>query len=94
MTVSEIQASDLDTSTKMEDNDSMGWKSLPEMPLTSEDSDTCDMDETEWLNNYFYQQAHTVSSLEYTKLQLSNFAVKHHDCDPIIIDTRATISCI
>ena len=31
MTVPEILVSDLDTSTKTEDNDSIGWRSLPEM---------------------------------------------------------------
>ena len=90
-------ASNLDTSTETEDNDSMGWRSLPEMPLTSEDSDTCDMDETEWLDdNFFYQQAHMVSNLEYAELKLSNFTVKLHYCDPIIalFDTGATCSCI
>ena len=37
--------SDLNTNTEIEDSDSMGWRSLPEMPSTSEDSDTCNMDE-------------------------------------------------
>ena len=38
--VAEIQVIDLDTSTEIEDNDSMGGRSLPEIPLTSENSDT------------------------------------------------------
>ena len=45
--VAEIQVSDLDTSTEIEDNNSMGWRSLPEIPSMSENSDTCDTDETE-----------------------------------------------
>ena len=45
--VTKIQVSDLDTSTEIEDNDSMGWKSLPEILSTSGESDTCDTDEIE-----------------------------------------------
>ena len=43
-----------------------------------------------------YQNVHTVSNLEYAKLKLSNFTVKHQNCDPIIalFDTGATCSCI
>ena len=43
----------------------MGWRSKPEIPLTSESSDTCGTDETEWLDNTFYHYAQTVSNLEY-----------------------------
>ena len=81
----EIQVNDIDTSIETEDNDSTGWRSLPEMPLTTEDSDTCDTDETEWIFDTFHQTTHTVSNLEYAKLKLSNFAVVNlHECDPII----------
>ena len=37
--ITEIQASDLDTCTEIEDSDSMGWRSLSEIPPTSVDSD-------------------------------------------------------
>ena len=40
--VTEIQVSTLDSSMEIEDNNSMVWRSLPEIPLTSESSDTCD----------------------------------------------------
>ena len=36
--MTEIQVSDLGTSTKIEDNDSSGWMHFPEIPSTSEDS--------------------------------------------------------
>ena len=39
--VTEIQVSDSDTS--IEDNNFVGWRHLPEIASTSEDSDTCDM---------------------------------------------------
>ena len=29
----------------------MGWRSLPEISSMTEDSDTCDTDETEWLED-------------------------------------------
>ena len=44
----------------MEDNDSTDWGSLCEIPLTTEDSDTSDTDETERLDDIFYQNAHTL----------------------------------
>ena len=44
--VAEIQASDLDTGTDIEDSDSMGWTNLPEIPLTLGNSDTCNSDKT------------------------------------------------
>ena len=49
-----------------------------------------------YLDDTFYQQAHTLSNLEYANLKLSNFAVKLHNCDPIIplLDTGAKCSCI
>ena len=65
--VTEIQVSNLDTSTEIEDNDSLVWRGLSEMPSMSEGIDTCDIDETEWLDDTFYQHAHTVSNLEYAK---------------------------
>ena len=45
--MTEIQVSDLDTSTKKEDNDSSDWRHLPEIPSTSEDSGSGETDETE-----------------------------------------------
>ena len=74
----------------------MGWKSLPEIPLTSEESNICDTDKTEWLDDKFYQNKHTVSNLEYAEFKLSNFTVKLHVCDPIIalFDKGATCLCI
>ena len=36
-----MQVSGLDTSIETEDNDSTGWRSSSEMPLTIGDSDTC-----------------------------------------------------
>ena len=83
--VTEIQLSDLDTSMEIEGDDSLGWRSLPQIPPTSADSDTCATDEMEWLDDSFYQQAFMVSNLVYAKLKLSNFAVKLHDCNPIIV---------
>ena len=85
--ITEVQISGLDNRTEIEDNESMGWRSLPAMPLTSEGSETYDN---------FYQQTHKVSNLEYDKLKLSNFTVNLHECDPIIalFDTGATHSCI
>ena len=65
--ITEIHVSDLDTSTEIEDNDSTRWRSLPEMSLNSEDNDTCDMDNTEWLDDNFYQQIHMVSNFKYAK---------------------------
>ena len=37
--MTEIQVSNLDTSTKIEDNNTSGWRHLPEIPSTSEDND-------------------------------------------------------
>ena len=44
--VTETWVSDVDTCTEIEDNVSMGWRSLSEISLTSENSDTCDTDVT------------------------------------------------
>ena len=44
--VTEKQFFDLDISMEIEDNDCIGFKSLPEILLTSEDSNTCDTDKT------------------------------------------------
>ena len=49
----------------------MGWNNPPDMVMTSGSSDTYGM---EWLDK-FYEQNHTMSTLECVKLQLSNFAV-------------------
>ena len=45
--VTEIQVNDLDTSTKTEDNDSYGWRHLPEISSTSEESELGEADEPE-----------------------------------------------
>ena len=45
--INEIQISDTDPGTDTEDNESTGWRSLPETVTPSEDSDTCDTDEKE-----------------------------------------------
>ena len=82
--VTEIQVSNLDTRTKIEDNDSSDWRHLPEIPSTSEDSNSGKTDDTEWLDEHFYQNTYTVSNLEYAKLKWSNFVVKLQNCDPII----------
>ena len=94
--VAEIQVSDIATSTEIEDNDSMRWRSVSEIASTSEDSGTCDTDKTEWLGDNFYKQSHIISNLEYAKLKLSSFVLKLHDIKPIIalINTVATCSCI
>ena len=48
-TISKIQVSDSDQSIDMDDNenDLIGWTSLPNMVTTSEDSDSSDTDGTE-----------------------------------------------
>ena len=94
--VTEKQVSDSDTTTGINYNDSAGWRNLPEIGSTLEESDTCDTDEREWEDNSFYRQVHSVSNLEYAKLKLSSFAVKLLDCKPItaLFDTWATCSCI
>ena len=43
--IAEIQVSDFNTSTEIEDTDSIRCRSLPEVPMTSEDGDTCDANE-------------------------------------------------
>ena len=92
----ETQVSDSDTSTDIEDNDSIGQRILPEIASTSEDSDTCDTDKMEWQENSLYRQANAIWNLEYAKLKLSKFAVNHLDCKLIIalFDTGATCSSI
>ena len=64
--VTEIQVSDLYTSTETEDNDSLGRISLPKIPLTSESSDTCETDETEWLDDrfilYYFYYMHEIET--------------------------------
>ena len=62
------------------------------METTSEDSDSSDIDGTEWLDDSFYEPNDTISNLEYTKLKLSNFEVKFLSTEPItaLFDTGAT----
>ena len=75
--VSEIQTSDSDQSTDIDENfsDSMDWNNLPDMVMTSDNSETSDIDGMEWLDE-FYEQNHTVANLEYAKLKLSNVLVR------------------
>ena len=61
----QIQWLDSDTSTDIEDNESIGKRILSEIASTSEDSDTCDTDEMEWLDDNLYRQAHMITNLEY-----------------------------
>ena len=53
----------------------MGWNNLPDMVMTSDNSDMSDTDGMELLDE-FYEQNHIISNVEYAKLKLSNFAVK------------------
>ena len=66
------------------------------MIIALEDSDTCDTDETEWLDESFYEQDHMISNLEYAKLKFPTFTVKLHKRKLIIAvcDTGTTCSCI
>ena len=91
--INEIQVSDTDPSTDIDDNDCIGWRSIPEIAASSED---CDMDRTEWLDFILYEQDHMISSLEYAKLKLASFAVKPLISEPVIVlpNTWATCSCI
>ena len=74
-TVSEIQVSDSDKSIDTEDNenDSMDWRSLPDMATTSEDSDSSDNDGTEWLDDSFYEQNHTIIKFRICKVKIITF---------------------
>ena len=96
--ISEIQVSDSEEGidTDDNDNDSVGWRSLPDMVTTLEDSDSSDTDGAEWLDDSAYEQNHTISNSEYTKLKLSNFVVKILNTEPItaLFDTGATCSCL
>ena len=78
------------------DNDSIGWRSLSDTETTSKDSVLSTTKGTEWLDDSFYEQNHTISNLEYTKLKLPNFSVKLLIIEPItaLFDTGATCSCI
>ena len=93
-TVSEIKVIDSDQSMDIEENknDSMGWRSLPDIATTSEDSDSSDTNGRECIDDSFYEQNHTISNLEYAKLKLSNVAVKHLSIEPItaLCDTADT----
>ena len=74
----------------------MGWKNLPDMVMTSDNSDTSDTDGMEWLDYNFYEQNHTKLDLKYAKLKLSTLAIKILKSEPITarLDTGATCSCI
>ena len=52
--ISEIQTSNSDQDTEIDknDSDSMGWNNLPDMVMTSDNSDTSD--------NEFYKQNHII----------------------------------
>ena len=81
----------------------MGWKNLPDMVMTSDNSDTSNtdnsdtsnMDGMEWQEK-FYEQNHTISNLEYAKLNLTNVAIQILKTIPIaaLFDTGAIRSCI
>ena len=43
--VTKMQVSDLGTNMEIEDNNSLGGRNPYQIPMTSEDSDTCDTDE-------------------------------------------------
>ena len=60
--VTEIQVSNTYTSIDIEDKDSIGWKSLPKIASTSEDSDTCDTYKMQSLDDNLYIQSHTISN--------------------------------
>ena len=94
--VTEIQAIDSGTTAEIEDNDSMGWRSLPEIPMSSEDSDIHDTDETEWLTIIFINRPIWYQIWNMLNENYPKFSVKLHDCDPIIalFDTEGTCSCI
>ena len=65
----------MDQSIDMDDNenDSIGWRSLPNMVTTSKDSDSSDTDGTEWLDDSFYEQNHSKYNLEYSKVKITKF---------------------
>ena len=94
--INEIQISDADPHTDICNNDSIGWGGLPEIVTSLEDSDTCNPDRAECLDDSFYEQDHMISNLEYVKLKLSNSAVKLLNSKPIIalFDTGVTCSFI
>ena len=73
----------------------MGSNHLPDIVMTSDNSETSDTDATEKLKE-IYEQNHIISNLEYAKPKLSNFAVKILKTEPITapFDTGATCSCI
>ena len=95
--VSDIQTSDSYQDTEIDENDSnlMGWNNLPDMVITSDNSDSSDSDRTECLNE-FYEQNYMISNLKYAKLKMSNFAVKILKTEPVtaLFDTGTTCSCI
>ena len=66
--ISEIQTNDPDQDTEIDENDShsMGWNNLPDMVMTSDNSDTSDTDGTERFNALYEQN--WISNLEYVKL--------------------------
>ena len=90
-TIDSVQGTEIDKN----DSDSMGWNNLPDMVMTSDNSDMSDNDETEWLKD-FYEQNHITSNLEYEKLKLSNFAVKilKREIITTLSVTGAAWSCI
>ena len=45
--MTEIQVSDLNTTTEIEDNDASDLRYLPKIPFASEDSDSGERDKTE-----------------------------------------------
>ena len=74
--VNEIQVDQTDSSmTAGEDDDSVGWRSLPEILESSDEGDTCNSDDKEWLHENFYKQEHMTSCIEYAKLKFSTMSL-------------------
>ena len=93
--ISEIQVSDSDQimDTFEHENNSMVWRSLPNMVTHSEDSGSSDNDGTKCVDDGCYVQNHTISNLEYTELTLSNFAVKLFSTKPITAPFHTGATC-
>ena len=74
-TISETQVSNSNQSIDTDDNenDSMGWRSLPNMVTTSKDSGSIDTDGTEWLDDSFYEQNHNYIQFRKCKVKIIKF---------------------
>ena len=87
-----MQTSDSDHNVDIDDdeNDSMDWKILHDIIITSEDSALSNADGFEWINEIFVEENHTISNLEYAKLKLLNSEVNILSTEPIttLFDTE------